>query len=303
MAVIKAKKQRIKPTKLEKKERRIALAFVAPLFIGFIVFTMVCMVISVIQSFTDYNPISGDMNFVGVQNYVDLFTHPAYSKAFKNAIVNTLVLILATPITVMLSLVIAALICNKRFRGKTFFRVIVYLPAVTSIVAINFIWNYMFKEPGGFINSIFGTHTEWLKDDWLVKVAMIIKNVWGGLGVQVIMFMAGIQNIPEECYEAADIDGAGPIKKFFKVTIPLVTPVIFYTVITGLISGFQMYTDVQLFAGGQYGARTIVHFIWQYGIGSNQYGLASAASFLLAFVIMIFTAIQFKFNKWVQYTE
>lgn len=288
--------------KLDRKEKLTALLFVSPLFIGFIVFTLICMVISVGQSFTDYNPISGAMNFVGFQQYRDLFTHPTYKAAFTNAIGNTLFLLLATPLCIAVSLVLAALMNSSRFKGKTFFRAVIYLPSVTSVVAVNYIWNYMFRQPGGVINTVLGLNVKWLTHNTLIKVAMIVKNVWGGLGTQVILFMAGMQNISEEYYEAAEIDGANALYKFFKITVPLVTPVLFYSVITGLIGGFQAYADVQLFAGGQYGARTIVHFIWMYGIGSNNYGMASAASFLLAAVIMIITAIQFRFSKWVEYT-
>lgn len=295
--------ERRKGSKLVRREKLTALAFVSPLIVGFVVFTLVCMVISFGYSFTNYNPISGVMDFDGFKRYAELFTHPTYKKAFLDSILNTLFLLLSTPLCLVISLLIAALMNNKHFKGKTVFRVIIYLPAVTSVVAVNFIWRYMFEENYGLLNSFFHTHIPWLTDNTLVKVAMIIKNVWSGIGMQVILFMAGMQNISEEFYEAADLDGAGPVYKFFHITLPLVTPVLFYSIITSLIGGFQIYADVELFAGGQYGARTIVHFIRNYGVGQNLYGLASAASFLLAAVIMVITALQFKFNKWVEYTD
>ena len=216
---------------------------------------------------------------------------------------NTLFLLLSTPLCIVISVLIASLMNSKKFKGKTFFRVVIYLPAVTSVVAVNYIWRYMFEENYGLINAFFHANIPWLTDNTLIKVAMIIKNVWGGIGTQVILFMAGMQNISDEYYEAAELDGAGAAYKFFHITLPLVTPVLFYTIITGLIGGFQLYADVELFAGGQYGSRTIVHFIRNYGVGQYLYGLASAASFLLAAVIMLITALQFKFSKWVQYTD
>lgn len=295
--------ERRKGSKLVRREKLTALAFVTPLIIGFVVFTLVCMLISFGYSFTNYNPISGRMDFDGFKRYAELFTHPTYKKAFLDSICNTLFLLLSTPLCLTVSIVIAALMNNKKFRGKAVFRVIIYLPAVTSVVAVNYIWRYMFEENYGLLNAFFHTHIPWLTDNVLVKVAMIVKNVWSGIGTQVILFMAGMQNISDELYEAADLDGAGPVYKFFRITLPLVTPVLFYSIITSLIGGFQIYADVELFAGGQYGSRTIVHFIRNYGIGQNLYGLASAASFLLAAVIMVITALQFKFNKWVEYTE
>ena len=261
------------------------------------------MVISVAYSFTNYNPVAGRMDFVGLAQFNNLFTHPTYKRAFLDSIVNTLFLLLATPLSIVISLLLASLMNSKRFKGRTFFRVIIYLPAVTSVVAVNYVWRYMFEDHG-ILNSLFGTRINWLNDNTLIKVAMIVKNVWGGIGTQVILFMAGMANISDEYYEAADLDGAGAVYKFFRITLPLITPVLFYTIVTGLIGGFQIYADVQLFAAGQYGSRTIVHFIWQRGIGANNYGLASAASFLLAAVIMIITVIQFKFsNAWVERTE
>lgn len=292
-----------KSGKLVRREKITALVFVSPLIIGFVVFTLVCMMISFGWSFTNFNPISGRMKFDGWGQYVDLFTHPTYKKAFLDSILNTLFLLLSIPVSIIISVLIAALMNGKKFKGKTVFRVIIYLPAVTSVVAVNYIWRYMFEENYGLINAFFHAHIPWLTDETLVKVAMIIKNVWSGIGTQVILFMAGMQNISDEYYEAAELDGAGPVYKFLHITLPLVTPVLFYTIITGLIGGFQMFADVELFAGGHYGSRTIVFFIRNYGIGQNLYGLASAASFLLAAIIMIITALQFKFNKWVEYTD
>ena len=242
--------ERRKASKLVRREKLTALAFVTPLIIGFVVFTLVCMVISFAYSFTNYNPIRGSMDFDGFKRYTELFTHPTYKKAFLDSILNTLFLLLATPLCLTVSILIAALMNNKKFRGKTVFRVIIYLPAVTSVVAVNFIWRYMFEENYGLINTFFHAHIPWLTDNTLIKVAMIIKNVWGGIGTQVILFMAGMQNISEEFYEAAELDGAGPVYKFFRITLPLVTPVLFYSIITSLIGGFQIFADVELFAGG-----------------------------------------------------
>lgn len=289
--------------KSEKREKLTALLFVSPLMIGFIVFTLISMAMSVAYGFTNYNPVVGRMDFVGFAQFNNLFTHPTYKRAFLDSIANTLFLLLATPLSIVISLFLASLMNSKRLKGKTFFRVIIYLPAVTSVVAVNYVWRYMFEDHG-ILNSLFGTCIDWLNDLTMIKVAMIVKNIWGGIGTQVILFMVGMANIPTEYYEAADLDGAGVACKFFRIMLPLITPVLFYTVVTGLIGGFQIYADVQLFAAGQYGARTIVYFIWQRGIGTNNYGLASAASFLLAAVIMIITLIQFRFSDiWIERME
>ena len=288
---------------LDKKEKVTAFLFILPAFVGFTVFTLISLVISAGYAFTDFNPIKGTAAFVGANNFVSLFTNKVYAQAFVSAILNTLFLLLAVPAGIVLSVVIAAVMGGRKFHGSAFFRTVIYLPAVTSVVAVNFIWRYMFQDTYGVINAVLHVQIPWLSNNTLVKVAMIVKNVWGGLGTQVILFMAGLQNISEEYYEAADLDGATGLTKFFRITLPLLTPVLFYTVITGLIGGLQSYADVQLFAAGHYGARTVVHFIWMRGIGQNRYGLASAASLLLAMSILLITIVQFKCSKWVVYDE
>ena len=135
-----------KDGKLVRREKITALAFVSPLIIGFVVFTLVCMVVSFGWGFTNFNPISGRMKFEGFDRYIELFTHPTYKKAFLDSIVNTLFLLLTTPLCIVISVLIAALMNSKKFKGKTVFRVIIYLPAVTSVVAVNYIWRYMFEE-------------------------------------------------------------------------------------------------------------------------------------------------------------
>ena len=289
--------------KLDKKEKVTAFLFILPPLIGFTVFTLISLVISTVYSFTNFNPIKGAADFLGFGNYISLFTNDVYAKAFIDSIKNTLFLLLAVPFGIVIAIAIAGLMGSRSFKGGGFFRAVIYLPAVTSVVAVNYVWRYMFQDDYGIINSLLHVSIPWLSDDTLVKVAMIIKNIWGGLGTQVILFMAGMQNISDEYYEAADLDGASGLEKFFKITVPLLTPVLFYTVITGLIGSLQAYADVQLFAAGQYGSRTIVHFIWMRGIGQNRYGLASAASLLLAVSIMMIAVIQFKFSKWVVYNE
>ena len=292
-----------KKSKLARKEKILAFVFILPALFGFTVFTLISIVISAGYSFTNFNPVSGVMDFVLFDNYAALFNNPVYSDAFVDSIVNTLFLVISVPLGIVLAMIIAGFMSFKGLKGNGFFRAVIYLPAVTSAIAVNYIWRYMFQEDYGLINSLLQVDIPWLSDDTLVKVAIIIKNVWAGLGAQVILFIAGMQNISSDYYEAADLDGASSACKFFRITVPLLTPVLFYTIITGLIGTLQAYTDVQLFAAGQYGSRTIVYFIWLRGIGQNRYGLASAASIILAVSIMLITVLQFKFSKWVVYSE
>ena len=290
---------RQKASKLTRRENIIAL-FILPPIIGFCIFTIGAMAFSFIYSFQKYNILTGESTWLGWQNYKDLFTHILYSKSFYTSIVNTLVLLLSIPLSMILGLCLAGLLRMGDIKGAKVFQVLYYLPAVSSAVAMNIVWRYIFNNEFGIINLIIGKKIPWLSDDTLIKVAIIIKNSLNGMGTAMILYLAGMLSVPKDYYEASELDGAGKVKQFFSITLPLITPITFYLLITGLIGGLQSYADSQIFGAGVQGSQTIVYFIWARGINQSRYGLASAASVLLAVVIMIVTLIQFKLSdKWV----
>ncbi len=286
---------------LLKSERRTALAFVALPLVGFLVFTLFSLVAVVYFSFQDYNIYRDEMTPNGIQNYVDLFTNATYSEAFGRSIFNTVFLLLSIPLGMVAGLVLAAVLQSKAVKkGSKFFQVLYYLPAVTSAVAINLIFKYIFNPEYGFINTLFSAEIPWFANKWLIKVAIIIKNVWSGMGTSMILYIAGMLAIPQNYYEAADVDGANAFSKFFNITLPLLTPTTFYILITGVIGGLQSYADAKVFGNGAGGSQTIVWFIWEYGLNQGKQGLASAASLVLAVAIMVVTVFQFKLSdKWV----
>ncbi|MFR5101280.1 MAG: carbohydrate ABC transporter permease [Christensenellaceae bacterium] len=291
---------RQKASKLTRRENIIAFLFILPPIIGFCIFTIGAMAFSFVYSFQKYNILTGESTWLGWQNYKDLFTHILYSKSFYTSIVNTLVLLLSIPLSMILGLCLAGLLRMGDIKGAKVFQVLYYLPAVSSAVAMNIVWRYIFNNEFGIINLIIGKKIPWLSDDTLIKVAIIIKNSLNGMGTAMILYLAGMLSVPKDYYEASELDGAGKVKQFFSITLPLITPITFYLLITGLIGGLQSYTDSQIFGAGVQGSQTIVYFIWARGINQSRYGLASAASVLLAVVIMIVTLIQFKLSdKWV----
>ena len=277
-----------------KKETLAGLLFILVPLIGFLIFTAISMGFSVYYSFTDYNPIREETKWVWLENYIDLLT----DKKFWEACFNTVVFLVTIPIGMFIGLLLATYL-KKLAHGSKFLRLVYYLPAVSSAVAINIIWRYIFQMDYGIINNILGTNIPWLgtSSKWLIKIAIIIKNIWSSIGGTMLLYLAGLNAISDSYYEAAEIDGASPLKHFFTITIPLVNPTSFYLIITGIIGGLQSYADAQVFAQGLEGARTIVYYIWQYGIDKSKYGLASAASTLLGIVIMFITFIQFKKTK------
>ncbi len=291
---------RQKASKLTRRENIIAFLFILPPIIGFCIFTIGAMAFSFVYSFQKYNILTGESTWLGWQNYKDLFTHILYSKSFYTSIVNTLVLLLSIPLSMILGLCLAGLLRMGDIKGAKVFQVLYYLPAVSSAVAMNIVWRYIFNNEFGIINLIIGKKIPWLSDDTLIKVAIIIKNSLNGMGTAMILYLAGMLSVPKDYYEASELDGAGKIKQFFSITLPLITPITFYLLITGLIGGLQSYADSQIFGAGVQGSQTIVYFIWARGINQSRYGLASAASVLLAGGIMIVTLIQFKLSdKWV----
>lgn len=289
MAVIEYKQK-----KKNTKENLTGLLFILVPVLGFLIFTALSMIISVYFSFTDFNPVRGEANWIWFDNYGKLFT----DDRFWEACFNTVVFLITIPIGMFIGLLLASYLKNIS-HGSKFLRLIYYLPAVSSAVAINIIWQYIFQMDYGIINNILGTNIPWLgtSSKWLIKIAIIIKNIWSSIGGTMLLYLAGLNSIPDSYYEAAKIDGASPLKQFFTITVPLVKPTSFYLIITGIIGGLQSYTDAQVFANGHQGARTIVYYIWYYGIDKSKYGLASAASTFLGIVIMIITFIQFKKTK------
>ena len=284
----------------ERKEHLIAFLFILPPIVGFLIFTALSVVFTFVYSFQDYNSLCGISENVGFANYIDLFTHVTRAPLFGKAIVNTIVLLLSVPFSMILGLILAGLLRLGEIKGSKFFQVLYYVPAVSSAVALNIVWNYIFRSNGVF-NTLLGLDVIWLDGDVTIKVAIIFKNSLNAMGGAMILYLAGMLNVPRDLYEASSLDGAGKVRQFFSITLPLISPVTFYLLITGVIGGLQSYADAQVFAAGNTGATTIVYFIWQQGIqGNNNQGLASAASVLLAVLIMIVTLIQFKFsNKWV----
>ncbi len=287
-------------SKLFKTENRVAFLFILIPIIGFCIFTIGAMVFSFIYSFHEINVRNGNTKFVWLKNYETLFTNELFAKSFFNTIKNTIVLLLSIPFQMLLGIVFAAILHKGSIKCSRLFQVLYYMPAVSSAVALNIVWRYIFNNEFGVLNYLLGQKIQWIGDDTLIKVAIILKNSINGMGGAMIMYLAGMLSVPKDYYEAADIDGAGKVRQFFNITLPLVTPMTFYLLITGLIGGLQSYADSQIFGAGVTGSQTIVFFIWQRGIGQNRYGLASAASLILALAIMLITLVQFKFsNKWV----
>lgn len=287
-------KKKEKLSRSAKKEERTAYLFILIPLLGFLIFTLVSSAFSIYQSFFDYNPIKDSSKFVGFDNYINLFQ----DKNFLDAVANTVVLLLSIPLGITAGLLLAVYL-KRLAHGSKLLSLLFYLPAITSAVSICVVWQYMFNYQYGLINKIFNIGLNWFdnNDFFLIKIAIFIKGVWGGMGGTMILYAAGLNNVPDEYYECSEIDGASKWQQFVHITVPMVSPTTFYLIVTQLITHLQAYADAAIFTKGTKPAQTIIYYIWTYGIEDGKYGIASAAAVSLALVIAIVTIIQFKRSK------
>lgn len=300
--------ERKRMTKAQFREHCYGLAFVSPPFIGFCLFMAFPIVFAFVASLTKWNGMNDMLsNFVGLENYIKLLT----DEKFWKVLLNTVIYMIGIPIGMILALVIAVGM-NRKIRGIKILRTMYYVPVVSSLVAVAILWMWVFNYDYGLLNSMISAITgghgpNWLGDEVWVKVSMIIFMVWKGLGGSIILYLSGLQSIPRDYYEAAKIDGASGLNLFRHITIPLVSPVTFYLLITGLIGGFQVFVEVLVMVpngGLNYSAATVVFYLYDKAFGSNQMGYGSAMAFILAILIFIVTAVNFKVqDKWVKTIE
>ena len=308
MSRTKVKPIKRKMSKAAFKEHCWGLAFVSPPFIGFCIFMAFPIVFAFVASLTKWNGMNQMLdNFVGLDNYIKLLG----DEKFWKVLLNTVIYMIGIPVGMILALVIAVGM-NRKIKGIKILRTLYYVPVVSSLVAVAILWMWVFNYDYGLLNSIIkavtGAHgPNWLGDEFWVKVSMIIFMVWKGLGGSIILYLAGLQSIPRDYYEAAKIDGANGLKLFRYITMPLVSPVTFYLLITGLIGGFQVFVEVLVMVpngGLNYSAATVVFYLYDKAFGDNQMGYGSAMAFILAIFIFIITAINFKAqDKWVKTIE
>ena len=298
-------KPKIKLSKMALREERWAWLFIAAPFVGFLCFMAYPIVFAVIASMSTWTGINNMWeHMVGFQNYAKIFGDPK----FWTSLLNTVIYMIGIPLGMILGIVIAMGL-NRGIRGKRLFTTMYYVPVVSSLVAVSILWAWVFNYDYGLFNTIIKFFTghhgpNWLGDEIMVKVAMIIFMTWKGLGSSIILYLAGLQNIPRDYYEAADIDGANRWQKFRNITLPLLSPVTFYILITSLIGGFQVFVEVQVMVpsgGKNYSAATVVFYLYEKAFSNNLLGYGCAVAVLLAIIIFIITAFNFwGQNKWVK---
>lgn len=277
--------------------------FAGPWVLGFIVFNAGPILATIAISFTRWSMVKAPV-WVGLANYVTMFTNdPLFFRALLNTIYYTGV---SVPLGMLLALLLALLL-NQRVHGIYVFRTIFYLPSVVSGVAVAILWSWLFHPQFGLINyflSFIGIKgPEWLYSLTWSMPAMIVMSLWS-IGGSMLIYLAGLQGIPEHLYEAASIDGATAWTKFRHVTVPLVSPVIFFNLILSMIGSFQVFTNIYVMTQGGPANSTLVYVLYLYEKAFQDFnmGYASALAWILFLIIMSFTAIQFVLApRWVYY--
>ena len=289
---------------MARAESRQALGFVSPALAGLALFTIVPVVLSIVMAFFNW-PTYGEKTFVGFDNYIKLFTSsPDFWPALRNTAVFTL---LYVPLNVVLALVLA-LSLHSRIRGRAALRILFFLPVVTPMVANVLVWK-MLLQPQGLFNSAsqswFGVELpNFLADPQWAMIMVVTMSVWQGLGYNMLIFSAALEQLPDSVIEAARIDGAKGLRMIWSITIPLVSPSVFFASIMTMIGALQVFAQPQLLTGGGPGNSTqpLVQFIYNQGFKFQELGLAAAAAWILFAIIIVLTALQFGAQKkWVHY--
>ncbi len=262
---------------------------VSPMIIKVIIFVTIPTLYCLFVSFTDYNILAAGQKFTKFT--LDNYREVLHSRDYWRSMFNTIYLLIALPIQLVVGFLVAYTLNNKAIRLKGVFRVVYYLPAVSSIVAVALVWKWFFNMDG-VLNEIFGTDFAWLMDPAIVKNSLIIKSVWGGFGSTMLMYFAGMQNISEDLYEAAEIDGAGTFVKMTKITLPLLTPITLYLLVTGISGGLNAFADNYTMVASA-ASNTTVFWIYGQFVGGN-YPLVGASSFVLTLFVIVFSIPQYR---------
>jgi multiple sugar transport system permease protein len=280
----------------KRREQWAGWFFIAPEVIGMVILSVFPLLSSLFLSLTEWNLVGGlsAIHFIGLDNFVNLFKDDHFILALKN---NVLFTAGTVPLTMLLGIILSALI-HKKLYGKAYFKVAFFIPYICSTVAIAAVWQALYHPSKGPLNQMLmqlgiSSPPHWLVDTSYSLIAIMIIYIWQILGYQMIIFLAGMTNIPEELYEAATIDGATEIQQFRRITVPLLGPTTFFLAITSTISSFKVFDMIKFLTNGgpNYSSTVIVYQIYEAGFERFKMGYASAMSWVLFLIIMLVTSI------------
>ena len=270
------------------------LVFILPALLGTLIFIVIPVIASFGLSFTSWDLLN-PIQFVGLDNYRLIFTEPLFFKI----LINTLVFAVATSVLgVIIPLVLAAIL-NSKIRGAEFYKTAYFLPFITPMIVIGIVWQWIFDPNIGILNNVLHLHIQWLYDTNWALPALIVVTVWKLIGYNMVIFLSGFASIPENLYEAAKIDGANPAQTFLRVTVPMLSPTIFFVIIITAISSFQVFDLIYLMTqGGPLDSTNVlVYAIYKNAFEFFNVGKASAIAYVLFFIILVLTLVQWNLRK------
>ena len=287
---------------MRKREAKWFYIFILPWILGFFLFTFFPMAMSAVLSFMKWDYVQAP-RFVGWENFITLFHDDVFYKSLQVTIIYA---VFSVPLSLLVSFIFALLL-NTGIKGLSVYRTLFYLPSLVSGAAASILWMWMFNPEFGVINTILGYFgidgPGWIYDKNWALPSLIIMSLWG-VGGSMLIYLSGLQGIPTELYEAAKIDGAGKATTLFKITIPMMTPVIFYNLIMGIIGSLQTFTQafVMTDGGPNYSTYFYVLYLYKNAFKNFKIGYASAQAWILFFIILALTALVFRSSAaWVYY--
>ncbi|TBL76579.1 carbohydrate ABC transporter permease [Paenibacillus thalictri] len=288
------------------KETSAGYLFTGPMLLGVLVFTIIPLIAGLLLSLIDWNFVSGfdKMKFVGLNNFVRLFHDDTFIRSFK----NNILLLIVVPATMLFSMLIAIVI-NKKVYFKDGFKVAYFMPYISSVVAVAAVWRVLMHPTYGPINQFFhslgmDSPPKWLADPNYAMLSVMIIMVWIQIGYNLIIYIAALQNIPKDLYEAADIDGANVWEQFRNITVPMLSPTTFFLLVTGVISSFKAFDLIAVLTQGGPANSTsvIVYYLYEAAFINLKTGYASAMAVVLMLFVLLLTFLQWLGQKkWVNY--
>lgn len=302
MATQKARFVKRKMTKREKNEAMWGWLFVFPTMLGLIVLNFYPILYTIYQSFFKTGDFGRGNIFVGLNNYINVLS----GSEFWGSLVNTFkYALIEVPFSIAIALVLAVLL-NRKIFFRSGYRTIFFLPMVAAPAAVAMVWKFMYNQKFGLLNNLFGTDIAWISDPRFAWISIAVIGVWSILGYNMILFLGGLQEIPHDYYEAADIDGATGVRQFFAVTIPLLSPTIFFVLQTRLIGALQVFDLPFMVMDNSNQAlpkvQSVVYVFYQYAFTYNNRGYGAAIVVSMLVIILVLTKLlQATEKKWVFY--
>jgi multiple sugar transport system permease protein len=289
-------------TTWEKNQNFWGWIFIAPTMLGLIILNIYPIFSTIYQSFFKTGDFGKGNVFVGFENYAKMFKDPEVWQSLWNTIKYA---IIEVPFSIVIALVLAVLL-NRKIKFRSGYRAIFFLPMVAAPAAVAMVWRWLYNSQFGLLNHIFGTNINWISDPKIAWISVAVIGVWSIIGYNMVLFISGLQEIPHDYYEAADIDGASGIKAFFNITLPLLSPTIFFVMITRIIGALQVFDLVYMVMDNTNPAlpktQSLVYLFYQYSFTYGNKGYGSAIVMLLLAVVMLVTVFQmWAQKKWVYY--